>query len=323
MRGCFPGADFGLSQTLLLHHMVLSVERKMKRLDVICRKKKKKMHQSFLTGDFGGEHRAGRRQEEEEEGDRQLHGSSWSDRALLQPPLTLGCSAGEDHCAHTESAPRLPSVVLNTRRREKKTHPSSLLRCHTEQGAGVKVRVAGVRVLWRRAAERLSGGGGGGGGGRRKEEGEEEGGRDARVGLSSEAGEFHYFNLIFSCRLITFRFSMDGHCDICAFSKTPRGAFNSQCSQLEMSFVSFLIELGCSEIQQTLTHSQQRAGCPPVTEDRCWEFICASQSKRRIDVRVSVAAPPLEGADGNSNHAHHVIRDYMTSTGLFLMRVEA
>lgn len=63
------------------------------------------------------------------------------------------------------------------------------------------------------------------------------------------------------------------------------------------------------------------------TEGRCWEFSVVSQSKRwmdgGMDVRVSVAAPPLEGADGNTNPAHHVIRDYMTSTDLFLMCVEA
>ena len=145
----------------------------MKRLDVICRKKKKKkMHQSFLTGDFGGEHRAGRRQEEEEEGDRQLHGSSWSDRALLQPPLTLGCSAGEDHCAHTESAPRLPSVVLNTRRRGKKNTPK--LSAAVSHGAGSRCEgacgrcpcavTAGSGAALRRRRRREEEGGGGGGG---------------------------------------------------------------------------------------------------------------------------------------------------------------
>lgn len=45
----------------------------------------------------------------------------------------MGCSAGEDHCAQTEMAPRLPSVVLNTRQREKNTPKLSVAVSH---GAG-------------------------------------------------------------------------------------------------------------------------------------------------------------------------------------------
>lgn len=69
--------------------------------------------------------------------------------------------------------------------------------------------------------------GGGGGGGRRKEEEGEGGGREGCPGWAEfRSWKVSFFYLIFLCRFITFRLLMEGHRDIYAFSKTPRGAFN-------------------------------------------------------------------------------------------------
>lgn len=100
--------------------------------------------------------------------------SSWSGGALLQPSVTIGCSAGEDYSTHSEMAPRFPSVVVLITVRQ----TSPLLRAHEEQGPGVRTRVA-VSVycdsgggVTRSCGQRSS-----------SQEEDEGGGRDARVGL--------------------------------------------------------------------------------------------------------------------------------------------
>lgn len=89
--------------------------------------------------------------------------SSWSGGALLQPSVTIGCSAGEDYSAHSETAPRFPSVVAAHYRAGNKPSVARSRRAGTrcEDACG------GVRFLWLRrrrhgelrSTEQLSGGG--------------------------------------------------------------------------------------------------------------------------------------------------------------------
>lgn len=182
IRGCFPGADFSLSRTWMLHHMVLIVERKMKRLYVICRKKNTRefSYRWFRRGTPGRTPTRGG-------GEGGRPSTSWF---LLVRPSAPAASAHYglfswrgSLCAHRDGTEA--PISSSQYQAEGKTHTPKLSAA-VSHGAGSRCLCAVTAGSGAAEEEEEVGGG-------RRRRGKEEGGRDARVGLSLEAGKFHFF----------------------------------------------------------------------------------------------------------------------------------